>query len=52
MRKDVSSACFVQVNNLLLSQSYEETLGDLTFLPAWGETDLGQNDHNLQLYKF
>ena len=31
MRKGFSSACFVKVNHLLLSKSYENTSGELTF---------------------
>ena len=31
MRKDLNSACFVQVNHLLPFKTYEKTSGELTF---------------------
>ena len=34
MRKSLNSACFVQVNHLSVSKSYEETLGELTLVGA------------------
>jgi len=50
MRRGLNSAHgFVQVNHLLLSKSYEKTSGKLALgqgETTWGETHLGQNNHN------
>jgi len=49
MRRGLNSACFGQVNHLLLSKSFERTSGEMTLSwseTTWGETDLGRNDCN------
>jgi len=59
MRKGLNSVCFVQVNHLLLSKSYEKTSGELTFGRgesnfswgesnfSWGETTLSWGERTL-----
>ena len=44
LRKGPNSACFVQVNHLLLAKSYEKNFGRTIFWSGRNDFELGRND--------